>query len=233
MTDSFQEYSMLKHKSFIFLCLIALLVSGCSQSNDKATDLTSEEKAIDFGKFESGVYTNKYFNLKVSIPETWSVIDDETRIELMRQGAKVVAGDDKNLKALMDATDLANINMLTVSRFPLGSPVQSNPTFIVIAEKVKHLPGIKRGSDYYFHTRKAMEASKVNVSFPREVHEETISGVPFDVLDMEMSMGDTKIYQSQYGLITKGYVVIVALTYTEPGELNELRNILSTITMDI
>ncbi|MBA3036197.1 MAG: hypothetical protein FP814_06850 [Desulfobacterium sp.] len=203
---------------FTICCLL-----GC-ENNSK--------KAIDFGKYESGVYTNSYFKLKVTIPEAWYVMDDETRFEFMKKSGKIIAGKDKNLNAALEAADLDSLNLLFASEQPPGSSTNSNPNLILMAEKVKHLPGIVRGKDYHFHTKKMLEASAVKVSYPKEIYEEQIDGINFDVLEIQIDMGTNTIRQKQYATIMNGYALLFGLTYTDDNGLQKLDGIISAVNFN-
>lgn len=214
----------MKFVKYLLLMVILLLFNlGCSKQS---------EKAIDFGKFEGGTYSNTFFNLNVSIPDSWHVMDDESRIALMQRGTKIVAGDNKNLKATLNAANLKSLNLMTTSENPPGTPVSSNPSFILIAENIKHAPGIKRGSDYHYHTKKMMGESALEVSFPRDIYEETIDGRTFDVIEIMINMGNIKNYQKQYATIIKQYALLIIITYQDDEGLNKLEQILQTMKMD-
>jgi len=214
----------MKFVKYLLLMVILLLFNlGCSKQS---------EKAIDFGKFAGGTYSNTFFNLNVSIPDSWHVMDDESRIALMQRGKNIVAGDNKNLKATLNAANLKSLNLMTTSENPPGAPVSSNPSFILIAENIKHAPGIKRGSDYHYHTKKMMGESALEVSFPRDIYEETIDGRTFDVFEIMLNMGNIKNYQKQYATIIKQYALLIVITYQDYEGLNKLEQILQTIKMD-
>ena len=204
----------------LYALFIILLFVGCENTPDNSVDL---------GKYESGVYTNTYFKLKVTVPEPWYVMDDETRIEFMKKSYKVVAGKDENLNAVFEAAELNNLNLLTASQHPPGAPVSSNPSLILIAEKVKHLPGIVRGKDYHFHTKKLMESSALKVSYPVEIYEEQIDDIPFDVLEIQIVMGTNTIRQKHYSTIMNGYALLFGLTYTDDEGLDKLNEIISAV----
>jgi hypothetical protein len=62
----------------------------------------SDKKTIDFGEFEAGVYTNSFFDMMLNLPDSWHVLDLESRIEIMERGGKIVAGNNKRLTAICD-----------------------------------------------------------------------------------------------------------------------------------
>jgi hypothetical protein len=190
---------------------------------------SKKEEAVNFGQYEDGVYTNSYFGIRVPLPDTWFVMDDESRQALMQQGSKIVSGDNKNIKAVMDAADLKSMNLLAAYAHPPGSAVETNPSIIVVAEKIGHLPGIKRGSDYHYHTKKLMAQSPLSVSYPNEVYEKSIGGVPFDVMEIKYDVPQGANYQKQYCTTMKNYALLVIITYQDDDGLMRLDDILATI----
>ena len=118
----------------------------------------SDKKIIDLGEFEAGVYTNSFFDMMLRLPDSWHVLDLESRMDIIKRG------NNKRLKAAIDTEDQKSLNLLTAYEFPPGSAVSTNPGIMLIAEKVSHAPGIKRGSDYYFQAKKLMKLSNIKVS---------------------------------------------------------------------
>jgi hypothetical protein len=190
----------------------------------------SDKEIIDFGEFEAGVYTNSFFDLMLRLPDSWHVLDLESRMEIMKRGSKIVAGNNKRLKAAIDTADQKSLNLLTAYESLPGAAVSTNPGIMLIAEKVNHAPGIKRGSDYYFQAKKLMKLSNIKVSYPKEIYEIIIDGVSFDVMETEITMGPgVVIRQRQYATIMKKYALLVALTYQDENSLDQLEQIVKTI----
>ena len=129
----------MKQTGYLFILLMTmLLVVGCSQ---KAAD------EIDFGTVNNSVYKNEYFGLSITLPPDWSIQDQETRQKLKELGGQMVAGDDENLKAAVKASELTTVNLFTAFKHPIGTPVEYNPSITSLAERVRHIPGIKTGKD--------------------------------------------------------------------------------------
>ena len=212
-------------RSMLVIALISLSMLLCSCSKQ-------QQEPIDFGKFENNVYSNNYFNMQISIPQSWYVMDDEMRIELMKKAVKTVVGDNENLQAVAKASDLKNLSLLLASEKPPGSPVASNPSLLVMAEKIKHLPGIKRGSDYHFATKKIFENSAVKPFYPREIYETSLGTLHFDVMDMTFKMGQTKYFQKQFAAIYKDYALLIALNYRDEAGLKKLEKVLQSVTFN-
>ena len=128
-------------KKVLLTSLTCLILASCDKP-------VSEE--IGYGKVENNVYTNEYFNVAITLPEDWSLQSKESTEELMKQGSEIIAGDNKTLKASIKASEKQSLPLFTLFKYEQGTPVEFNPSLICMAEKVKHQPGIKNGSDYFF-----------------------------------------------------------------------------------
>jgi hypothetical protein len=200
---------------------LAVLLIGCGK---KASD------EIDFGAFNKDVYKNNYFGLAITIPPDWSIQDQEAQRRLMKVGGKLMSGDDKNLQAVLKASELQTVNLFAVFKYPQGSPVTSNPSILALAENVSQFPGIKRGKDYHFHSRQALEASRLEVSFPKDIYTQQLGGVDFDVMETEMSIRGMVIKQKYYAAIMKGYALCFIVSFNTDDEQAALQKILDTMT---
>ena len=104
---------------------------------------------------------------------------------------------------------------------------------MLIAEKVNHAPGIKRGSDYHFHAKKLMKLGRLKVSYPKEIYEMNLNGVAFDVMETEIRLRPgVVIRQRQYATIMNEYALLVALIYQDENGLARLEEIVKTITFN-
>jgi hypothetical protein len=207
--------------SVLLVLASAALLTGCGR---KASD------EIDFGTLKNSVYQNNYFGLTVTIPTDWSVQDQASQQQIMVAGKALVAGDDKNLKAVLKATELQSVNLFTVFKYPLGSPVTFNPAIVAVAETVRQLPGIQRGKDYLFHARQLLQSSQVRASFPKEIYTVRLGGVDFDVMDSEFSIRGITVKEKYYATIRKGYALAFVVSYEKDEEESFQRKVLETIT---
>jgi hypothetical protein len=213
----------MKLLAFVMLTACFIFSIGCQEK-------ASEE--VDRGSFAGHMYRNNYFGMTITIPSDWSIQDQKSMQTLQDLGEKVIGKDDKNLKAAMAASELQTVRLFAVFQHPLGSPVPFNPNLMCMAERVRHMPGIKRGKDYHFHTRKILESSQMNVKFPEEIYTETYDGVEFDVLYTETSFGTTLVKQKQYGAVMKGYVLLIVSTFSNDDQETTLDEILKTLTFN-
>ena len=205
------------------ILVLTLLFIGCSK---KAGD------EIDFGTLSNSVYRNEYFGFSVTLPKDWSVQDQQAQRRLMKKGVQLVAGDDRNLKAMVKTSELQTVNLFAVFEHPVGSPVAYNPSIMAMAEIVRELPGIKRGKDYLFQARQLLEAGQIQVSFPKDYYSERLGGMEFDVMESEISVRGKTIKQKYYANIQKGYALCFIISFTSDDEAASLQKILNSITFN-
>lgn len=200
---------------FALIVLCAILYCSCGRG---------EAEEIDFGSLENSVYTNEYFGLTMTIPSEWSIQNEESRERLMEAGTEIIAGDDKNLKAVVKASELQTVNLFIAFKHPVGSAVTFNPGIACVAERIGHMPGIKRGSDYLFHARKILESSQMDVVFPEDMSTENLDGIDFDILHVQISLLGNTIQQKYYVAVIKDYALSFIVSYItdqERGAISE------------
>ena len=201
------------------IVVLAGLVSGCGKAQEE----------IDFGIFNHSIYTNRYFGMTVAIPADWSIQDQEAQRRLMKLGGNIVAGDDKNMKSLLKASELQSVNLFAAFQYPVGTPVTFNPSVLAMAEKVRELPGIKTGKDYLFSVRRIMELAQIQVLFPKDVYTEHLAGTNFDVMETTISVHGITVRQKYYATIEKGYALSFVISFEDDQQLSDDQKILNTV----
>ncbi len=207
-------------KDIFLIVTVMLAISGCDKD---------PEKEIGYGVIRDGEYSNSYFNMAIKVPRNWAVQSNAEQKEIMNFGNELIAGDDKNLKAIMKASQKQTVNLFAFFKYEVGAPVPFNPSILALAEKVVNAPGIKRGSDYHFHVKKALESGQVKYEFPGDIFTITISGVSFDVMPAVTVMGDVKVKQEFYATRINDYILGIVLSYSTNSEKNELNGVVSSL----
>jgi hypothetical protein len=185
---------------------------------------------ITYGTISNNIYKNDYFGMSMDVPQGWSVQSKAAMKQLMDQGSDLVAGDDQNLKAIMKQSEKQTVNMFVFFKYEQGTPVTFNPSIVAVAERVTHMPGIKRGADYFFHVRRLLQASQVEYTFPKKIYTTDLSGVSFDVMPAEISASFLTVEQDYYAALMKDYVLNFILSYSNEDEKQELIKILDTVS---
>ncbi len=194
---------------------------------------TGQEKKLpndfDFGKTEKGSYKNDFFQMEISFNPDWVIQDKQQMNNLVEMGSEIVVGDNKNLKSAVKASMVNTAYLLTIFKYELGSAVEFNPSFMVVAENTKNFPGIKNGSDYLFHARKLLEQSQMEYHFEKDVFEKRIGKANFHVMEAKLDYLNKTIVQEYMTTVSKGFSLSFIVSYTNEDEKNELYEIIKKI----
>jgi hypothetical protein len=181
------------------------------------------------GAVENTVYQNDFLGLRVEIPQEWSIQDRESQQRMMNMGQDIIAGDDKNLKEVLEASEATSLYLFAAFRHPLGSPVPYNHNVLCLAEQISHLPGIQKGSDYLFHTKGLLNSSPIEVTFPRDIYTEDLGGRQFYVMPVQMQAGGITVHQNYYVAIIHGHALAFITSYINEEQKLSVEKILTTI----
>ena len=217
---------MYKSKAILGFLLLSftIFISGCDRAEDNESKFTK--------KIDTHVYENKYFDFNITLPDSWYAQDYESAKALAKQGGKLLAGDNKNLKAAAEAAKETTVNLFGFFKHPIGSAVIFNPNVIGVAENVALLPGIKRGSDYLFHAKRLLSQATIQYKIEPNFGVRYIDGVEFDVMSMSLEIRGLKLRQKYYSAIYKGYAIGFAQSYINNDGQKETSKILDSIRLN-
>jgi hypothetical protein len=201
-----------------------LLIAVCSVAYSQ-----DSVPALDAGNVKNSVYTNAFLGMQLRIPDEWHVQDNDATKAMFERGKTIVAGDDKNLNAAIRDSEQKSLTLLCVFKQPPGAPVDFNPSFMCLAEKISGLPGISKGSDYLFHVKKGLSSPNLQVSFEKPIYDSTIAGLQFGVLETKLAIGQAVIRQKYYATILKGYALTFIISYSSEQELQTHNRTLESI----
>jgi len=158
---------------------------------------------IEYGKLESGNYTNDYFGFTITVPESLS-----TQHDLI---------DDEGTMLLLECTESNGILGIAAEQIP---PQYRSDTGKDISEDTMQLIE----ADSY--------AEGYNVSFPAEIYKYIIDDIEFYVLEFDMTFDDYHIQGKQYATIIGDYDLIVSLMWKSEESLPILDSILDTLAFN-
>lgn len=205
--------------------LLTILIAGCSGK--------SEPQDFDYGRVENGVYSNSYFNFKMSVPPGWIIQTKEQTDALMKEGGELIAGDDQNLKSVLKASEVNVASLLYVSQYEQGAAVDYNPSMLMNAENVKKSPGIKSGKDYLFQARRILEQSQMKYDhLDKEFSKETIGGIDFYKMNAEVTYLGINIKQVYYSTIRKGFSLNIIASFVDDDQKNELWKYIQSVKFE-
>lgn len=211
-------------KSIGLLLIITIAVS---------CNFDSKPKNFDYGKVENGQYTNSYFGMTIDLPDTWVVQNEEEKAAMMEMGKDLVAGEDQNLKAIIEASEVNTANLLTMFKYEVGSPKGYNPNFLVIAENLKNSPGVKTAKDYLFHARKLMERSNIDYDFgDGKIEKVIINDQEFYVMRPTIYYMGIEIHQAYYCTLVNGFSLGFSMSYMEEENRLIQEKIMNTVKFD-
>lgn len=213
---------MKKRVELIGLLLLIIFTISCSNSN--------KPKNFDYGSVVSNKYTNSFFDLEINLPASWIVQTKEQTENLVKQGKDVVAGDDKNMKAILNASEINSANLLVVFQYEVGAAVEYNPNFMLVAENIKSFPGIKNGSDYLYQARKLIMRSQLQYdSIDEEFTKVIINNTEFYAMNALLNYLDVSIRQTYYSTIQNGFCVSAIISYINDEQKAELEKVINSI----
>lgn len=205
---------------FILIITICLTLTACDNK---------PPETIEYGVLKEGLYTNKYFNMSIQLPQDWAIQSKAAQKQIMESGMEMVTGDNKNLKQALKANEQQSLNLFAVFKHKLGTPVRFNPSIIAVAEKVSHTPGIERGADYNFHVKNLLKSGKLPYQFTDETYTQDISGISFDIMPATITTNEIEVSQKYFSARIKDYVLGFVISYTTPAEENSLNDIIATM----
>jgi len=212
----------------LVVSLLICTLTGCDAATRPPQDKSASGE-LDFGTVSGSTYSNRFFGFTLTLPEGWSIQSQEAQRDMLKRGGEMIAGSDKNLKALAKASELQTVPLLTAFAHPMGAPVAHNAGINAVAERVEHMPGIRKGSDYLFHMRKALEAGQMKVVFPKDVWTERVGGRDFDVMPLELPVGALTVRQRYYVVVLKGYALGFITSASSSNDEAQLKKIIDSV----
>lgn len=202
----------MKYSTLVLTTLLLLCFSTQAQT-----------QSPDDAFIRDGVYYNRFFGFSFTYPKDW-IIPDEALNERLKESANEEAARKGNLAQMKDAYLL-----LTVSRHPLGTPgIALNPSILVAAEKISHVPGNPNAKDFLLGYRqiKVKQGIPSILSEPVEFRR---AGLQFFRDDYQGAIRGVSISQSTFVLIKKGYALVITFTGQDRKSVEEMAKSMETI----
>jgi hypothetical protein len=202
--------------------------AGAGEARSGSSVQTTTSEAIS-----KNTYSIAKYGLTVAAPDGWYVADSELMTKLMDSGTDVATSTmDARTKAAIDGSVARTTTLFTFMEAPPGSPREYIPAVMGVAEQVDMLPGISRGSDYFFHARKIFEQSAVPMAISDTYSERMIDGHSFDRMDLEMGPPGAGVTQRYFAARHGAEVVAIIQSYRTEEELAVLDKVLDSIKLD-
>ncbi|HUG89990.1 MAG TPA: hypothetical protein VML55_04095, partial [Planctomycetaceae bacterium] len=178
----------------------AVLVAGCSKPKP------AEE--IGLGSLAGKTYSHEYFNFRLAFPDDWYIMSEAEQKELMEAGKRAASSGNTGMEAALKAAETRTLSLVSAFEHPPGTPVPSNPTIIIMADRVAHAPGIKSGADYLTHMQTGLRQSAIPVQLQPIERNQQLGSLTMDALPVEIR-GLQTVHQRHYAMRVNDYVLLI------------------------
>ncbi len=210
-------------KGKIILILLAFIITSCKTNG--------APENFDYGKVENNIYSNSFFNLKMTLPSDWLVQSKEQNDKLMKLGQEMIAGDNENLKTAIKASEINTANLLTLFKNEVGSTTEYNPSIVLVTENLRIAPNITSGKDYLVQAKKTLKQTQIkyNNIDDDKIKKVTINNQELYVMSLSLDYMNLIIKQDYYSIIKNGFAINLIISYVTEEQKQELKNILNTL----
>lgn len=192
-----------------------------------ASPTSTQTSAPTSGVITDSVYRNDYFSLRITIPQGWNIQGDDVKERVKEKAKDVIVPKDDQDKHELEAAVERTLNLLTISKFPLGAPGQLNVLVMAIAEAV---PLAATGPAYMKDLKAALQQTTVPVTVA-DGEMETINGVSFYTLTATLTPGESVIRQKYYVTMKKGYALGFISSIFNESDTDLVNGIMKSVTV--
>jgi hypothetical protein len=213
--------------------LISLLLLGTDAIGQSGTAVhpaapaTVDSKNLDRGQLDGINYSNNFFGLSLSVPQTWVVLSAQRKETLVEQSGNLLTGDQKK-KEELDASIQRSVLLLALTKLPAGEA--DNASFMLVAERIPS-PSIKNGADVIQAMQNAFKGTNVSLEFQGETQTNRIGGADFAVATVKTTSPSGTFMQKIYVTTKNGYALELFYTYQNDADLAALNSIVGTMKM--
>jgi len=206
-------------KTILSLLVLAVVLPGAVLA-EEAAKLANEKQYEALTRTDDNKhYYNQKFDLNVVKPDEWYAQSAKETMWLQMRGAKMAAGDDKNLDAALSAATKTTLPLFGFFKVPPGTPNTLNPNVIGAAEYVAAFPGIKTGCDYLENVKKVMGMTQMQITFDDKCMTESVSGSQFGYYNASMEVGGQTVKQRYWACRQNAHAIFAVQTFfSEEGD---------------
>jgi hypothetical protein len=221
----------------VLLAILILLLSmnatsraqeAHQQPSREAVSVNKRGQALDLGQLDATDYTNSFFELSLSIPKNWLVLDAQTRAALDARIKKLVDSPDQKKLVQIEESMERSKTLLRITKLPIGEP--KNAQFMLAAERLV-LPSLKTGLDVI----QLMKESLKNTNFPieqlEEARTEAVNGAEFGVVSIKVNSPYGSYMQKIYIAVRNGYALEFFYTYFDDADLPAFAEMMKSVKL--
>jgi hypothetical protein len=204
------------NKNKVMLTVLLLALVGCKgESEDVQAIANSKHDAADAltKTTDNQYYHNEKFGLRVEKPEGWYSQSIEETMQLAARGSQIISGEDKNMKAALEASLKSTLTLFSFFEFPPGTPGKPNSSVISLAEYIAAYPGIKDGCDYLANMKQVIQQSQMAMSFGEVCQKTKLSTSTFGYIDATAEVGNTLVRQRYLACKKADHAIAIIQTF--------------------
>ena len=193
-----------------------------STTNSVSKTIQNDSQKDFFGEIEDNSYKNKFFNVKITLPETWLVQESEVGKAIKKAGEDAIKGKTTQIQNAFDeATQRVSV-LFTASKDILG--IENNAIMIFAAEKNTPLMQLRNGEDYLRLNIQTFQKMQMppDFKYSEKIESEKIGSETFYYIDVERAAYKQRLYATY----RTGYALFFTLSYTTNEDLEKMRSIL-------
>ncbi|HEX8733936.1 MAG TPA: hypothetical protein VF721_01345 [Pyrinomonadaceae bacterium] len=224
---------MKKHLTLIFSVIALFTLAGhvyAQKRQVKAKPVApaaskanqTDSRADFYGGFEGSTYKNKFFGLKIEIPEKWVIQESEVNKAIKQTGSEMVKGKTAQTEKALDAAFQRLTVLFTASKDILG--MGNNAIMILSAEKAPATVPYRSGKDYLRLNLDSFKRVQLppDFKYSETINSEKLGNETFYSLDIQRS----GFKQRFYATARKGYALFFTLSYMTDEDLETIKGII-------
>jgi hypothetical protein len=195
---------------------LIILLTACQNGNNK----TQEEYSV--GKLNDSIYTNEYFNMKLTIPNGWYVYPREYYDAFSEKGKEYNQTSEP-----VEESDNVLLNLLMFSDKSITDSTFARQTIMMNAEKPIKKNEYSSEFDFLERTKQEMIRYQLPMKFSNGIDTITISGKDFISFHTEFQTEKSVIYQDYMTRKEKDFYLNIVLSYFDSNQRNGLIDLLN------
>lgn len=207
------------------LPLTVVLLAACSDGNDPEDARTKESS--------DGRFTNKTFGMTVQKPDGWYSQSFDEMLESHQMGAKMLSGDDENMKASLESALDSTLPLFTFFKEPPGTPTEFNPNVIATAENIEMFSeGVDTGCDYLANMLKILDQSQMQFEKEGDCGTTEVNGQTFGEQNLSLSAGPQTVNQRFLACRKDDHAIGIVQSYMTDEQRKDVDQVVDSLEIE-
>jgi hypothetical protein len=224
---------MEKYLKFFCLLIASFLFVNYSFAQKRKSKASPRKEIIqavsdsdlqrDFlGEVQGSVYKNKFFGVKLVLPENWLIQEDEFNKFIKQKGSEILKGKTSQVQKSFNQSVQRVTILMTVTKDIVG--IANNASLVLATEKINPPMQVRNGYDYM---RLMLQSFKLlqlppDYKYSEEIQTEKVGTENFSYINIERN----GYKQGIYATYRKGYAVFFTLQFFNTEDFQKMKTIL-------